>query len=311
MDKTMNTDMLFSQYYEEWIRVYKSGAIRDVTLKKYEMTAKWLRALAPELKVSEINRSVYQELINSYAEKHERQTTMDFHHQLKAAVMDAVDEQLIERDPTRKVVIKGKPPGDKKQKYISRYELQRLLSNLTLGDSISWDWLILLIAKTGLRFSEALAITPKDFDFKRQLLSIDKTWDYKGEGGFLPTKNRSSIRKIRLDWQTVIQFFGLIQDMNPDEPIFTGKEKKVYNSTVNDVLRRHCIAADIPVITVHGLRHTHASLLLFDGVSTGSVAQRLGHSSMTTTQKVYLHVIKELENKDVDAIMRSLSSLID
>lgn len=311
MDKTMNTDMLFSQYYEEWIRVYKSGAIRDVTLKKYEMTAKWLRALAPELKVSEINRSAYQELINSYAEKHERQTTMDFHHQLKAAVMDAVDEQLIERDPTRKVVIKGKPPGDKKQKYISRYELQRLLSNLTLGDSISWDWLILLIAKTGLRFSEALAITPKDFDFKRQLLSIDKTWDYKGEGGFLPTKNRSSIRKIRLDWQTVIQFFGLIQDMNPDEPIFTGKEKKVYNSTVNDVLRRHCIAADIPVITVHGLRHTHASLLLFDGVSTGSVAQRLGHSSMTTTQKVYLHVIKELENKDVDAIMRSLSSLID
>ena len=303
--------MLFSQYYEEWIRVYKSGAIRDVTLKKYEMTAKWLRTLAPELKVSEINRSVYQELINSYAEKHERQTTMDFHHQLKAAVMDAVDEQLIERDPTRKVVIKGKPPGDKKQKYISRYELQRLLSNLTLGDSISWDWLILLIAKTGLRFSEALAITPKDFDFKRQLLSIDKTWDYKGEGGFLPTKNRSSIRKIRLDWQTVIQFFGLIQDMNPDEPIFTGKEKKVYNSTVNDVLRRHCIAADIPVITVHGLRHTHASLLLFDGVSTGSVAQRLGHSSMTTTQKVYLHVIKELENKDVDAIMRSLSSLID
>ena len=311
MDKTMNTDMLFSQYYEEWIRVYKSGAIRDVTLKKYEMTAKWLRALAPELKVSEINRSVYQELINSYAEKHERQTTMDFHHQLKAAVMDAVDEQLIERDPTRKVVIKGKPPGDKKQKYISRYELQRLLSNLTLGDSISWDWLILLIAKTGLRFSEALAITPKDFDFKRQLLSIDKTWDYKGEGGILPTKNRSSIRKIRLDWQTVIQFFGLIQDMNPDEPIFAGKEKKVYNSTVNDVLRRHCIAADIPVITVHGLRHTHASLLLFDGVSTGSVAQRLGHSSMTTTQKVYLHVIKELENKDVDAIMRSLSSLID
>lgn len=311
MDKTMNTDTLFSQYYDEWIRVYKSGAIRDVTLRKYEMTAKWIKALVPELKVGEINRSIYQELINSYAEKHERQTTMDFHHQLKAAIMDAVDEQLIERDPTRKVVIKGKPPGEKKQKYISRYELQKLLSSLTLGDAITWDWLILLIAKTGMRFSEALAVTPKDFDFKRQLLSIDKTWDYKGDGGFLPTKNRSSVRKIRLDWQTVIQFFGLVRDMNPDKPIFINDKKKVYNSTVNNVLRRHCMAAEIPVITVHGLRHTHASLLLFDGVSTGSVAQRLGHSSMTTTQKVYLHVIKELENKDVDAIMRSLSSLID
>ena len=62
-------------------------------------------------------------------------------------------------------------------------------------------------------------------------------------------------------------------------------------------------------ITIHGLRHTHASLLLFAGVSIASVAQRLGHSSMTTRQTSYLHIIQELENKDVDLVMRSLSSL--
>ena len=67
--------------------------------------------------------------------------------------------------------------------------------------------------------------------------------------------------------------------------------------------------ADIPIITIHGLRHTHASLLLFAGVSIASVARRLGHASMTTTQKTYLHIINELENKDIDIIMRSLSSL--
>lgn len=66
---------------------------------------------------------------------------------------------------------------------------------------------------------------------------------------------------------------------------------------------------EIPVISIHGLRHTHASLLLFAGVSIASVARRLGHSSMTTTQKTYLHIIQELENKDVDLVMRSLSSL--
>ena len=64
--------------------------------------------------------------------------------------------------------------------------------------------MILLIAKTGIRFSEALAITPADFDFSHQMLSINKTWDYKGNGGFLPTKNKSSVRKIFFDWQTVI-----------------------------------------------------------------------------------------------------------
>ena len=57
------------------------------------------------------------------------------------------------------------------------------------------------------------------------------------------------------------------------------------------------------------LRHTHASLLLFTGVSIASVARRLEHSSMTTTQKTYLHIIQELENKDIDLVMRSLSSL--
>ena len=114
-----------------------------------------------------------------------------------------------------------------------------------------------------MRFSEALAITPADFDFARQTLSISKTWDYKGEGGFLPTKNKSSVRK----------------------------------------------ECGISEISIHGLRHTHASLLLFAGVSIASVARRLGHASMTTTQKTYLHIIQELENKDVDLVMRTLSGL--
>ncbi len=50
-------------------------------------------------------------------------------------------------------------------------------------------------------------------------------------------------------------------------------------------------------------------LLLFAGVSIASVARRLGHASMTTTQKTYLHIIQELENKDVDLVMRTLSGL--
>jgi integrase len=159
-----------------------------------------------------------------------------------------------------------------------------------------------------MRFSEALAITPKDFDFVHQSLSISKTWDYKGKGGFLPTKNKSSIRKIQIDWQTVVQFSELIKGKDENEPLFVNCDK-VYNSTVNDVLKRRCKQANIPVISIHGLRHTHASLLLFGGVSIASVARRLGHASINTTQKTYLHIIQELENKDIDLVMRTISSL--
>ena len=273
MQKISRTDS-FCSYYRQWITVYKEGAIRKVTLKKYLLAHAWLVRLVPELALEDLDRIAYQSLLNAYAEHHERQTVMDFHHQLKGAILDAVDEGLMDRDPTRKAIVKGKSPRDKKPKYLNQFELHKLLSSLDLGSRLNWDWMILLIAKTGLRFSEALAVTPKDFDFAHQSLSVDKTWDYKEGTGFLPTKNRSSIRKVAIDWQLIVQFSELIKGLPEDRPIFV--HGKAYNSTANDLLARRCVQAGVPVISVHGLRHTHASLLLFAGVSIASVARRLG-----------------------------------
>ena len=188
MQQDIEKMQLFYEYYKQWIGVYKKGAIREATMAKYLMTQKWVEKLAPNLKISELTRTAYQKLLNDYAKDHERQTTLDFHHQLKGAILDAVDEGLIERDPTRKAIIKGKTPGVKKIKYLNQFELHTLIAHLDIKDEVNWDWFILLVAKTGMRFSEALAITPSDFDFARQTLSISKTWDYKGDGGFYQQK---------------------------------------------------------------------------------------------------------------------------
>ena len=104
----INKDDLFCEYYKQWVDVYKKGAIRDATMAKYIMTKKWVEKLVPELRMSGLTRTAYQQLLNDYAKEHERQTTLDFHHQLKGAILDAVDEGLIERDPTRKAIIKEK-----------------------------------------------------------------------------------------------------------------------------------------------------------------------------------------------------------
>lgn len=308
MNALTNRSMPFRDYYRDWIKTYKEGAVREVTLNKYLLAASWVERLIPDISICNLTRTVYQQLINEYAKYHERQTTMDFHHLLKGAILDAVDEGLVDRDPTRKTVIKGKAPRAKKQKYLNQFELHKLLTSLELGTVANWDWLILLVAKTGLRFSEALAVTPEDFDFVRQALSINKTWDYKGGGGFLPTKNKTSNRKVQIDWQLIIQFSELVKRLPEDKPIFV--HGRVYNSTANSVLARRCQLAGVPEITVHGLRHTHASILLFAGVSVASVARRLGHASINTTQKTYLHIIQELENQDIDLVMRSLSGLV-
>lgn len=256
MQQDTSKMQLFYEYYKQWIEVYKKGAIRDATMAKYLMTQKWVEKLAPELKVCELTRTAYQKLLNDYAKDHERQTTLDFHHQLKGAILDAVDEGMIERDPTRKAIIKGKSPRTKKIKYLNQFELHTLIAHLDIREEVNWDWFILLVAKTGMRFSEALAITPSDFDFARQTLSISKTWDYKGNGGFLPTKNNSSVRKIQIDWQIVVKFSELTKNLPEDKPIFVG-ETKIYNSTVNDVLTRHCKTCGISEISIHGLRHPY------------------------------------------------------
>ena len=152
LDDVNKTD-LFCDYYKKWIQVYKEGAIRKVTMDKYYMTHSWLEKLAPTLKICELTRIAYQQILNDYALYHERQTTMDFHHQLKGAILDAVDEGLIERDPTRKAIIKGKTPAPKKIKYLNQFELHTLIANLELKTEVNWDWFILLVAKTGMRFS--------------------------------------------------------------------------------------------------------------------------------------------------------------
>ncbi|EAE1423867.1 site-specific integrase, partial [Listeria monocytogenes] len=289
--------------------LYKVGAIRSITLQKYYVTEQKIQELVPELKIKDLDRYTYQQLLNNYALTHEKQTTMDFHHHLKGAILDAVDEGVLNQNPTRKIVIKGKNPRPKKAKFLNQFEVQVLLKELNLKEDINWDWFILLIIKTGLRFSEALALTPSDFDFSTQKISINKTWDYKMvTGSFQPTKNESSNRKIQIDWQLAMQFSQLIKMKDSDKPIFV--KSRVFNSTINNRLKVLCQNANIPTITIHSLRHTHASLLLFAGVSIASVANRLGHSSMTTTQETYLHIIQELENQDNDKIIRHLSMLM-
>ena len=306
----MNKNTLFYSYYKYWIHQYKDGAVRRVTLDKYNLVLRELENRVPHLRLKDLDHFTYQKLINEYALSHERLTVRDFHHHCKSAIMDALEDGLIEKDPTRHLILKGKDPKPKKIKYLSLLELKKLILKFDLNHGLNIDWLLLLISKTGMRYAEALGITPQDFDFENETLNISKTWDYKSkDGGFQPTKNKSSVRIIKLDPITCEQFAELINEIPKNQPIFLYNNSKLYTSTVNYHLKRYCEKANIPIISVHGLRHTHASLLIYDGVSIPSVAKRLGHANTITTQNTYLHVVKELETKDNHKIIENMIRL--
>ena len=93
------------------------------------------------------------------------------------------------------------------------------------------------------------------------------------------------------------------------EKFENGQYKRVFNSTVNYFLKRKCEEAGVTVITVHALRHTHASILLNAGVTIHSIADRLGHSSVSTTQETYTHIIDELASKDNQVMIGALTAI--
>lgn len=78
----------------------------------------------------------------------------------------------------------------------------------------------------------------------------------------------------------------------------SSKYKVISNTAANKIIRNILSELGINPITMHGLRHTHASVLLYKKVSVYYVSERLGHSDIETTLREYTHVIKELREED-------------
>ncbi len=96
--------------------------MRKISYAKYQQTYKQLRKLVPNLRLCDLNRQVYQALLNTYAETHEKQTVLDFHHQVKSGILDALEDGLLTVDPTRKIVIKGTITQHHKIKYLNQQQ---------------------------------------------------------------------------------------------------------------------------------------------------------------------------------------------
>ncbi|WP_231687056.1 tyrosine-type recombinase/integrase [Bacillus sp. JCM 19034] len=78
----------------------------------------------------------------------------------------------------------------------------------------------------------------------------------------------------------------------------SSKYKVISNTNANKLLKKTLLELGITPISIHGLRHTHASVILYKKVSIHYVSERLGHGDIDTTLKQYTHVIKELREKD-------------
>mgnify|MGYP003583383134 CR=1 FL=1 len=290
----------------EWAEVYREPFIQAVTFVKYESTAKIIRDHFGEKTINEIQRRDLQMFFNALSKKYQKLTIKTIYQQILAFYQSLVDEGDLDRNLMNGIRFSG-VEKDKKRKFMEVEEVELLIKALDLTDRR--DVMIYTSLQTGLRFAEVLGITPGDLYEQGGLymVKIDKTLDYKYTHEFKTTKTKSSIRDISI----TTDMFNLLNGWAGAHCVPEGQSilGSCPSATVNRRLEILCEEIDIPPISFHGLRHTHGSLLIRQGVPVISVSKRLGHADTVVTQKIYIHLLEEQEKEDNLEIVKLLEAI--
>jgi len=308
----------FNEYFEEWYKLYKVK-IEDNTLRHYKYTLKAIEDFLGDIAIQKITKNKYQKFLNDFGEGKARETVSKVNSHIRESVLDAIDEGLIHIDFTRKATIyytvEAKKPSEKHLDYNESTKLMKeVIKRLDRGLGY---YMILLALSSGLRYEELIGLTKKDFDFENNTINVDKTWGYNisMHKGFGPTKNETSNRIVYVSPE-VMKFFEELFKVIPtniNQLIFyssTSKYQVISNTNVNKILRNVLKDLKIKTITLHGLRHTYASLLLYKRLSLGYVSESLGHKNTITTQQDYAHVLSELKREDGERAIDIFSKMV-
>jgi len=312
------------EYFDKWVALYKKGK-SEATLRHYKYTSDRIKEYFGSKPLQEITTDEYQKFLNQFGENKSKETVEKLHWHIRACVKDAIDEQIIFGDFTRKAEIYYTVLAKKnEEKHLNFNDsvllLKTLLSKLNTNE-LGYH-LLLLGLETGMRFEEIVGLTFEDFDFDNNTIIVNKTWGYnkRMESGFGPTKgnrkkNINSDRVIDVSKSLMDIFKDLFKNLpdNPNHLVFYNS-KSIYqvisNEHANELLREVLLELRIkPLITCHGLRHTSGSVLLFKGDSLQYISKRLGHIDIETTYKKYIHLLNEGKEADIKIAVNTFTDM--
>lgn len=158
----------------------------------------------------------------------------------------------------------------------------------------------------GLRSGELMALTVKDVDLKNGMISVTKSFRRANGQDIITTpKTPSSVRKVSMPnflCEELEEYIESLYDPEPDQRIFLISKTALarYFKVITD-------EAGLQRIPVHGLRHSHVSLLISKKYDIFEVSKRIGHKSVATTQDIYGHLFDGVQKtiaNDLDKLRR-------
>ncbi|MDY7223994.1 tyrosine-type recombinase/integrase [Halalkalibacterium halodurans] len=323
-----NGNEFVQNYMDDWLEVYKRPNVKPITYSVQERNVRlnilprWSR-----YRLKDISRTEYQKWINELRQKYSEGTVRRIHSIFSSALNDAVHEfRIIRENPVQKIKIPKDTERKQQLKYFTKDQLDLFLAelkkpqkNAKYQHSIQYFALFSLMSRTGIRIGEALALTWDDFDPENKIISVNKTLVYplNSEPYLSTPKSKKSERVIKLDKNTVNimkkhrinQKEVVVRYPNykaTDENIIFHQHdgRWLRTNVVREYFKEVCKRANLPILSPHALRHSHAVHLLEAGANIKYVSERLGHASVKVTADTYLHVTNKIENEALDQYSR-------
>lgn len=308
---------LFKDVYLLWLEQYKGG-VKENTLRQTK--AAFRNYILPHLgdfRIDKINVPRCQKAVNAWADQTKIFKLLK--NYASTVFKYAISLEMCSDNPMAKVhvPVKKQSLGDednKKIEFYSKNELLTFLDCLEKEGNQKRLTFFRVLAFTGARKSEILALTWEDVDFTNKKLNINKTLAIGEKGIIVNTpKTKSSKRIISLDERTIEilkhwrkeqrkLYFALgFNTSGKAQAVFTNKDNRyIRPNTVSAWMQNIVDKYDLNYIKIHGFRHTHCSLLFDSGASIQEVKERLGHANIETTMNIYAHVTEEKADSTAD-----------
>lgn len=297
------TSITFYEVYNEWLEERYKDSVRSSTLSK---TMGWfdkyiLKELG-SLRLDKITIDVCDKAINEWT----KGDLEDFKQltQLATRVLDfAVHKRYMKDNPMSKSYIPTLRKSEPKREYLTKDELLVFLEQTKkYGDGVRWYALFRLIAYTGARKGEVLALKWNDLDEVNKTIRFNKTLAKTPNGVEVSDSTKTGkSRTVSIDEET-IQVLKEYRNSKSKMMFPAEKSNKyMHPDLVTTAMRRIIKKTNVnQSVTPHSLRHTHASLLFEAGLSIKDVQYRLGHSDSEITMQIYTHVSSARSRSAVD-----------
>ena len=229
------------------------------------------------------------EMINSVKSDNKKYSPVylkTLHNQLSAIFNHAVRFYGLSSNPAAKVGNMGKEKN-KEMQFWTQEEYKKF-AEAVMDKPVSY-YAFEILYWCGIRMGELLALTPADFDFNKNILSITKSYQrIQGRDVITKPKTPKSVRNIKMPKlvaQEVKDFLDSIYGLGAHDRIFT-----ISKSGLHHEMDRGVKESGVKRIRVHDLRHSHVSLLIDMGYSAVAIANRMGHESQNITYR-YAHMM--------------------